>query len=303
MHNPTIFFLSCQYDDFSTWENHLCSCFPEQTLTILPFAQYEIKRNFYQTERSKLFCITDNEYSLPFLYQENTAQLAMPVAAILPQQTSKKTWDFKQLSYLFEGIHALDRASIELVYARFHQLPLTILETKRLRLREWSKEDLPILQKLYQSFPNNPSIVCPWSSNENAQNWLDSYRHGAYDFFGYGLWCVEKLDTKENIGQCGIEYKETDSDRDGSHQLQYMILPDYQNQGYASEICFAICAYAREQLELDRLVTYIQRTNLSSRTLAQKLGFHFIDSVSIDDVLFDRSCLALSENIQYNKRR
>lgn len=298
---PSIFFLSLQHDNFSKWQNHLSSCFPKQDITVLPFENYLNQKSFYQANIQKLFCITDNEDILPFLQKGNSEELTLPVAGILPNHPCTEffnssdfisaiepAWDLTKLSYLFEGIESLDLDSISWVYSRFHQLPLTILETKRLRLREWSVNDLFELQSLYQTFLNNPSIVCPWTSEKESQNWLDAYCLGAYDFFGYGLWCVEKIDTGDIIGQCGIEYKEINSYAEGTLQLQYMILPDYQGNGYAEEICLAICHYAKEQLKLSELSAYIHPGNKASIALIKKLGFHFIDSIQIENVWFKR---------------
>lgn len=198
--------------------------------------------------------------------------------------SSTSLWNLQKLPYLFEGINTLDAKAIHLVYSRFYQLPVTILETKRLALREWSLKDLPVLKKLYNHASFNPSILCPWDSEENAEQWLNSYISAAYNFFNYGLWCIEKKDTKEIIGQFGIEYKERNN-RD-YHELQYMLFPQFQNNGYAFEIGQAVCFYAKKELELSELSLFILPENKSSLRLAKKLNFQYVEKLKINDLFF-----------------
>lgn len=182
--------------------------------------------------------------------------------------------------YLFEAIESIDEQSISLVFCRYHHLPIQILQTKRLSLREWSTSDASQRITLYQSFPKESDLQATPLTLEEQKNWLSSYIHGAYGFFEHGLWAVFLKDTDILIGQCGIEYKE----RDGKdyYELQYMIAPEFQHKGYAYEICSAICNYTKENLYIEQLFAFIKKENLPSIKLIQKLGFSYHSNLFIE---------------------
>lgn len=182
--------------------------------------------------------------------------------------------------YLFESIESIDEQSISLVFCRYHHLPMHILQTKRLSLREWSTSDASQRIALYQSFPKETDLQPTPLTLEEQRDWLFSYIQGAYGFFEHGLWAVFLKDTDTLIGQCGIEYKE----RNGKdyYELQYMIAPEFQNNGYAYEICSAICNYAKENLYIEQLFAFIKKENLPSIKLIQKLGFSFHSNLFIE---------------------
>lgn len=182
--------------------------------------------------------------------------------------------------YLFESIESIDEQSISLVFCRYHHLPMQILQTKRLSLREWSTSDASQRIALYQSFPKEINLQLTPLTLEEQKNWLFSYIQGAYGFFEHGLWAVFLKDTDTLIGQCGIEYKE----RNGKdyYELQYMIAPEFQNNGYAYEICSAICNYAKENLYIEQLFAFIKKENLPSIKLIHKLGFSYHSNLFIE---------------------
>ena len=54
--------------------------------------------------------------------------------------------------------------------------------------------------------------------------------------------------------------------------LGYWFLPEGQGKGYAFEAAQALKQYAKEQVELPTLVSYISAANVPSQKLATKLG-------------------------------
>ncbi|MCC8104645.1 MAG: GNAT family N-acetyltransferase [Clostridiales bacterium] len=56
-------------------------------------------------------------------------------------------------------------------------------------------------------------------------------------------------------------------------EMQYMLDPVYHRQGFGTEMCQALLAYARERLDADEVRLRIREDNLASRALAEKLGF------------------------------
>ena len=77
--------------------------------------------------------------------------------------------------------------------------------------------------------------------------------------------------TGELIGRAGIETNEDCGD--GEAELGYVIRPDRQHQGIATEVCAAILAYAGKELGLRRIFARTHRDNLPSTVLLRRLGF------------------------------
>ena len=55
--------------------------------------------------------------------------------------------------------------------------------------------------------------------------------------------------------------------------LGYLIAETCRRQGYAKEACEAVLAYARERLDMETVSAYIDKENLPSIGLIEKLGF------------------------------
>lgn len=111
-----------------------------------------------------------------------------------------------------------------------------------------------------------------------------AYIKNMYQFYGYGIWLVCLKDTDEIIGRAGISNREVD----GENQLElgYVIGEEYQCQGYAFEACEAICEFAKKQLEAKELVCFMDKENLSSVRLAEKLGFQYMGEILAEEKYF-----------------
>lgn len=164
-----------------------------------------------------------------------------------------------------------------------------ILETKRLILREMTKEDLPTLSKILQ----DDEVMYAYDgafSNEEVQEWLDR-QLGRYQEYGFGLWAVILKETGEMIGQCGL----TMQDYNGGKILEvgYLLLKEYWHQGYASEVAIACKEYAFCKLNATEVYSIIRDTNIASQNVAKRNGMtciaHFIKhyrGVDMPHVLF-----------------
>lgn len=68
-----------------------------------------------------------------------------------------------------------------------------------------------------------------------------------YGYYGYGMWLVFDKASGELIGRAGLEHREFPDAVE--LELGYLIDPDRQGQGLATEVCQAILAFAREELD------------------------------------------------------
>lgn len=275
MYFPTTIFLFTTNTDSTTLYQHILSLPKAGTCHIV---------SIINKEHVALHTQDATIISSSLLITDTIVTPTLPTLGLLPFSSPLQEHSFS-IPYAFEGIDSIDDESIALVFCRFHQLPMTILCTKRLVLREWSITDSDALLSLYSQFPQEDRLSFPPSNPIEREQFLSSYINGAYGFYGHGLWCVIEKQTNEIIGQCGIEYKERDGI--GRYELQYMISPSYQQLGFAYEITKAICHYAKDVLFIDRLFAFIRTDNIRSLRLIKKLGFAYDSSMYIEDCQFD----------------
>jgi RimJ/RimL family protein N-acetyltransferase len=147
-----------------------------------------------------------------------------------------------------------------------------VFETFRLVLRRLEERDAEFILTLV----NDPA----WLQfiGDRGVRTLDEarayVRNGPIDMYarvGFGLYCVEAKASGETIGICGLIKRDTLDDVD----LGFAFLPQWRGGGYAYEAASATMTYARETLNLQRLVAIVSPGNERSIGLLEKLGFHF----------------------------
>lgn len=164
--------------------------------------------------------------------------------------------------YAVESLAELDIGYLERVRRRYNHIPWDIGETDRCLIRELSLSDLPALYELYAK-PGMTDYVEPLYDYETELEYQKAYIENMYGFYEYGMWLVFSKETGKLIGRAGLEHDE----------LGYMIAPELQNRGYATEVCRFIIDYARENTDFEELYCRIDERNTASVRLAKKLGF------------------------------
>lgn len=149
----------------------------------------------------------------------------------------------------------------------------TIIETERLRLREFTLADTPFIIELLNTpgwlqFIGDRNIHTEEQATAYLQNGpLKSYREN-----GYGLWMVASKDGGMPLGMCGILKRDTLDHPD----IGFAFLPRYNGQGYAYEIARATLAYAREHLDLPTICAIVAPGNERSTRLLEKIGLRYV---------------------------
>lgn len=175
----------------------------------------------------------------------------------------------------YDDIRQLTVEYLENQWKRAHRLPLTIAHTKRLTLRELTNYDIPYLYKIREK----KEILAHLPALESLETELDkhnAYIKNQYEFFDYGLWGVF-LHNGTLIGQAGIQNHEYHNS--SMLELSYLIAPEYQKQGYATESILAVYQYAIEHLECNQMIAIIAKNNLASMKTAMNLGMKRMESV------------------------
>ena len=68
--------------------------------------------------------------------------------------------------------------------------------------------------------------------------------------------------------------------------MGYVIAQEYQRQGYAYEVCQAIMAWAKSNLDFRRIDCLVEPGNEASLGLLHKLGFQETEKINQDGKIF-----------------
>lgn len=191
--------------------------------------------------------------------------------------------------YAVESLAELDIEYLERVRRRYNHIPWDIGETERCLIRELSLSDLPALYELYAK-PGMTDYVEPLYDYETELEYQKAYIENMYGFYEYGMWLVFSKETGKLIGRAGLEHDE----------LGYMIAPELQNRGYATEVCRFIIDYARENTDFEELYCRIDERNEASVRLAKKLGF--TNSGQVDEDIHASIYRKNIKNIKNNEK-
>lgn len=186
---------------------------------------------------------------------------------------------FDGVRYLIEDISGLDAPFCELAFCRAHQLPYTILETGRCLVREITTEDVPRLYEIYAKPSITDYIEALYADEAAERSYIRDYIDNVYGFYGYGMWIIVNKENGQIVGRAGIEPKEDFA------ELGYVIAREYQNQGYATEVCRAILTYAAERLSLPEVYARVQKENAASLRICEKLHFRPVPRSEDSDML------------------
>lgn len=140
------------------------------------------------------------------------------------------------------------------------------LETERLLFRQWLDSDFEVFADFY-SDEKNARFVGGVKDAETAWRLMATYV-GHYELKGFSYLATTEKSTGMLVGTVGL-WK---SDPWPEHELGYWLLPRAQGTGYGYEAGMAVRTYAKEQLRLPSLVSYISAANEPSKKLALRLG-------------------------------
>jgi RimJ/RimL family protein N-acetyltransferase len=140
--------------------------------------------------------------------------------------------------------------------------------TPQLAFREMTPNDLDDMAALL----GDPEVMRYYPHPKNrdqALAWI-SWNQRLYRTHGYGLWLLSLRDTGVFVGDCGL----TPQQVDGVTEIEvgYHVRACLQGRGLGTEAAGACRDYARDVLEVDRLVAIIDPHNQPSQRVAENLG-------------------------------
>ena len=185
-----------------------------------------------------------------------------------------------------EGFEEVDFYFLERMYQRFHGIPWTVIETERCILREMTVEDLDGLYQLYQGKSIARYMDGLYEDRKKEEEYTKAYIKNMYAFYGYGMWIAVEKPTGRMIGRAGLGNREIQGKP--SLELGYLVGEEFQNQGFATELCQGILQFAKEGTEFEEIHCLIEKENEISVHLAEKLGFIWQEEIKIQGRIMQR---------------
>ncbi len=202
---------------------------------------------------------------------------SVPVAGFLNERNDNSL----SYKYVFESFEGMTLDYFVMVYSRFHGLPLEILETERLRVREMTLEDIDRLYEIYAEPSITEYMEGLYPDKNDELEFSKSYIENMYGFYGYGLWMVIEKSSSRIIGRAGLSNREVDGEV--YLELGYVIAKENQRQGYATEVSRAILEYAKDELGATQVIALMKPENETSIRTAKKLGFREVCEVTLGE--------------------
>jgi RimJ/RimL family protein N-acetyltransferase len=155
---------------------------------------------------------------------------------------------------------------------------MTVLDTDRLTLREFTLADAPFILRLL----NEPSFLANIGdkgvrTDEEARRYLVDGPLASYAAHGFGLWGVLLAATGELIGMCGLLQRPTLEAPD----LGYAFLPEHWGAGYAVEAADGVLNHARDVLGLATVLAITSLDNEASIRVLRRVGYHEVGEVTL----------------------
>ncbi len=143
-----------------------------------------------------------------------------------------------------------------------------VLETDRLFLRHWQKEDLDALFGMLSDPLNMQHWPKPLSRKE-TRNWLKHARDEAQMPLP-GRLALHLKATGELIGDAGLTRFEINGKRE--NDLGYIVHHPWWQKGYGTEAACGLLDYGHRVLGLGRIVAFMPEDNIASWRIAESLG-------------------------------
>jgi len=155
---------------------------------------------------------------------------------------------------------------------------MTILETERLRLRQFRPTDLDPLFELYRDPAIRRYFPDGTRTREQTREELEWFSRGE----PLSLWATELKEDDTFVGRCGL----LPWTIDGRNEVEvaYMIGKPWQRRGLATEAARALVRHGFETLGLTRIIALVDPAHAESIGVARRAGLLHERDVFFDGV-------------------
>lgn len=154
-----------------------------------------------------------------------------------------------------------------------------IIETQRLRLREYRTEDFEALLEILSDAETMQHYPKPYDAY-GTRRWIQ-WNLDNYQRYGFGLWAIELKETGRFIGDCGLTMQNIDGQQ--LPEIGYHIHKSHWRKGYAGEAARAVRDWAFENTDFDCLYSYMNASNRASSATAVSAGMAKIKEYNASD--------------------
>ena len=170
-----------------------------------------------------------------------------------------------------------------------------MFETERLILRQWREDDFPLFCEM-NADPEVMSFFPATLSKQQSARLFNKLQAMISDK-GWGWWAVELKSNGDFIGTAGLMPVSFESWFTPATEIGWRLRKVYWRYGYATEAASAILGFARQQLQLSRVVSFTACQNIPSIGVMEKLGMHRFNNTFMHPGVTDDS--ELKEHVLY----
>ncbi|MCR5503927.1 MAG: GNAT family N-acetyltransferase [Lachnospiraceae bacterium] len=170
--------------------------------------------------------------------------------------------------------------SLRRIYLRLAGLPVDILETGRLLIRETTVGDVDAFYELYRNPLITRYMEDLYEDPDEERLYTENYIRNIYGFYGFGIWTVIEKASGKIIGRAGLNVREGYDEP----ELGFMIGVPYQGKGYAKEALRSILAFAKEEYDFPFVNAFVRPGNEASLHLLYELGFRDSGETELDGI-------------------
>ena len=161
----------------------------------------------------------------------------------------------------------------------------TIVETGRLRLREWDNAD----EASFYAVMNTPPVMRHLGGVQTPDQWHAAYERlrGYQRDFGFTFWIVERTSDGELQGFCGLKRVNNDgAPNAGECEIGWRLRESAWGQGIAKEAAIATLDLAFGRFAEPSAVALTFDANTSSWGLMERLGMTYDPALDFVDPRF-----------------
>jgi ribosomal-protein-alanine N-acetyltransferase len=129
------------------------------------------------------------------------------------------------------------------------------IKTQRLALLPFTEEVYEVYSNQYEIGPHIEGHLKDLKENPELQGW--------------GVWLAIRGDNGKPVGDLGFKGR---PDPEGAVEVGYGIVPDEQNQGFATEAVDALIEWVFSRGETSKVIAECLGNNMASIKVLQKLG-------------------------------
>jgi RimJ/RimL family protein N-acetyltransferase len=139
--------------------------------------------------------------------------------------------------------------------------------TDRLRFREYTPQDLNLVSDLF-SDGQARQFYSTMDDEARHRSWID-WNLANYRDHGFGLWVIELLDGRAQLGDCGLTFQDVAGNK--MLEIGYHLVEEYRGRGYATESAAACRDYAFDVVGVEDVCSIVDPRNEPSISVAARI--------------------------------